>query len=139
MIITRNVALYTRLSEDLRNYVLDEINARVVANGAAPFTDPASFALTGIASTLLDESKAFKQALAWTRAALERSASVYKGDTRTYAEGYIAHLLDGGVIPQALTITLTQAINIRMKLDTAITKVKIVREKKKPRKAKGKK
>jgi hypothetical protein len=127
--ITRNVTLFTRLSEPLQTFVFDAINSRLSADNT--FYDLQAFILSAAASTLLDTADEFKTALALTRAALEKSVNAYKGeDTRDYAEGYVTYLLDGGPMPQPLRITVTQAISIRMRIDTAIKKVKTKKGKK---------
>jgi hypothetical protein len=128
--ITRNVALFTRLSEPLQTFVFEAVNSKLPEVNR--FYDVQSLIHSAAASTLLDTTPEFTQAITWTRQALEKSINAYKSDdSRSYAEGYINHLLDGGPIPQPLTITVAQAIKIRMRVDTAITKVKPAKKGKK--------
>lgn len=119
--VTRNQALFAKLSPALRSKVFQTINNDL---GTSAYDTCEVFMSSAIASTLLDKSDAFRDAVLLTKLEAYKVASSYKApNSRAYAEGYVKHVLEGNTYPPATNITLTTAATIRARIDKTIANV----------------
>lgn len=115
--------LYTRMPRPMQDRILASVNASQISMGNKPITSIAD--LGNIASHILNNDPTFQALSQNLYTQLIRKAESYKNpDSKAYAVAYVKHIIRGRAHPQAISITVNHAANIRNRICKALETMK---------------